>query len=487
MGSTSSAVGRLAEVVGGRVIGDSSVVVRDVTHDSRQAGPGTLFVAVPGARQDGHDHAPAAVGAGSPAVMVERPLDVPATQIVVDSTRAAMAPAAAEVHGHPSRRLDVVGVTGTNGKTTVTHMVEAIVAASGRLAGLIGTVHTRVGAIDIPNTRTTPESTDFQRLLARMVDLGANVVSTEVSSHAMEMHRVDCTRFAVAAFTNLSQDHLDFHGDMDRYFAAKARLFRPPLAEKAVVWIDDPAGRGLAASVEIPLLTVGNSGEITARDPQVGITGSRFTLVTPDGERWVELALGGGFNIDNALIAAGCAHSLGIALDDIVRGLGRFEGVPGRFETVSGDDPIRVVVDYAHTPAGIAAAVAAVRAIEPEQRIIVVFGAGGDRDRAKRPEMGAAALGADVVIVTSDNPRSEDPEAIIDEVLSGMRSSAGAHRQADRRRAIAHAVEMAQDGDLILILGRGHERGQEVAGRLLPFDDRLVAREALAARRRTRE
>lgn len=491
MVSSSSPLSRLAEVAGGRLVGDPAVTVRDATHDSRQAGPGTLFVAVPGSRQDGHDFVARAVDAGSPAVMVERPMEVSVPQIVVDSCRVAMAPVAAEVHGHPSGRAQVVGVTGTNGKTTVTHMVEAISTAAGKRAGLIGTVHTRVGRRNIPNIRTTPEATDFQRLLATMVDAGAEVVSAEVSSHALAMYRVDCTRFAVAAFTNLSQDHLDFHGDMETYFAAKSRLFRSDMSERAVIFVDDPAGRRLLDMVEIPVVTVGEEGDVSARRREVGVAGSRFTLVSPEGERPVELRLGGDFNIDNAVVAAACNLSLGASLEEVAEGLYSFEGVPGRFELVSGSDPVQVIVDYAHTPAGIGSAIATVRATAPEswvgrggnRRVIVVFGAGGDRDRAKRPHMGAAATAADVVVVTSDNPRNEDPERIIDEVLTGVEDPGRVHREVDRRRAIAAAVELAAEGDVVLVLGRGHERGQEVAGRMVPFDDRLVAREALAARR----
>lgn len=487
MASTSRSLSALARLVEGRVIGDATVAVRDVTHDSRQAGPGTLFVAIPGSIHDGHDFVPAAVTAGSPAVMVEREVDVATAQLVVDRTREAMAPVAAEVYDHPSRRLSLVGVTGTNGKTTVTHMVEAIAAAAGRCAGLIGTVHTRVGQTNIPNTRTTPESSDFQRLLASMVDLGADIVAAEVSSHALDMHRVDATRFAVAAFTNLSQDHLDFHGDMERYFAAKARLFEPDRSEKAVVWVDDPAGRRLIEMLEIPAVTVGAGGEVFASGVTGDIAGSRFRLHAPEGETDVLLPLGGGFNVDNALIAAGCAFALGVPIDAVVAGLEAFSGVPGRFEVVSGDDPVRVVVDYAHTPAGIASAIATVHDLQERRvetgRVIVVFGAGGDRDRAKRGDMGAAAATADVVVVTSDNPRSEDPEAIIDEVLGGVDDPGRFIRQSDRRRAIRAAIDLARPGDVVLVLGRGHERGQEVGGRSFPFDDRQVSREALAAKR----
>ncbi len=492
MVSTSSPLDRLAQVCGGRVLGDGSVRVRDATHDSRQTGPGTLFIAVPGSRRDGHEFVPDVVKAGSPAVMVEREVATTVPQLIVESTRRAMAPVAAEIHGHPSQKLRLVGVTGTNGKTTVTHMLESIVTAAGISVGLIGTVHTRVGSTHIPNTRTTPESTDFQRLLATMVDLGAGVVTAEVSSHALGLHRVDCSRFAVVAFTNLSQDHLDFHGDMETYFAAKAALFEPRFSDRAVIWIDDPAGRRLAASVDIPLITVGSAADVSARGRRAGVDASTFMLVTPEGQRRVELRLGGDFNIDNALVAAACAFSLGIDEDAIAAGLGSFEGVPGRFEVVSGTDPVAVMVDYAHTPASISTAITSVRDTAPgtwasdggERRLIVLFGAGGDRDTAKRPQMGAAAMAADVVVVTSDNPRSEDPTAIIDQIMTGIDEPERVRRIVDRRDAIRYAVDIAEDGDVVLILGRGHERGQEVEGRLLPFDDRLVARDALAERRR---
>lgn len=487
MASRSSTMGHLAGVAGGRLVGDPDVAVRDVTHDSRQVGPGTLFVAIPGSAQDGHDFIESAVAGGSPALMVERPVTVDVPYILVRSSRRAMAPVAAEVHGHPSRHMALVGVTGTNGKTTVTHMVESVVAAAGVEVGLVGTVHTRVGDIDIPNTRTTPESSDFQRVLARMRQLGAEVVAAEVSSHALEMHRVDSTRFAVAAFTNLSQDHLDFHGDMEAYFASKARLFRPELSDRAVVWVDDPAGRRLEGMLEIPVTTVGETGDVRAVERQVGIDRSRFVLVTPRGKAAVELGVGGHFNVDNALMAAGCASALGLDVSAVAEGISRFPGVPGRFEEVSGDGPVSVIVDYAHTPAGIAEAIRSVRETDPDgwegrggtRRVIVVFGAGGDRDRAKRPLMGKAAESADLVFITSDNPRREDPERIIDEVMAGMTESARASRICDRRSAIEQAVGAARDGDVVLVLGRGHERGQEIAGRSIPFDDRLVAREAL--------
>lgn len=481
-------VAMLASLVGARVIGDDSVVLRDVTHDSRQAGPGTLFVAVPGTVHDGYDFIAEAVAAGSPAVVTERSSDTTVPQIVVTEARTVMAAVSAEVHGHPSRRLDLVGVTGTNGKTTVTHMIESIVSASGRVAGLIGTVHTRVGSDNVHNTRTTPEAPDFQRLLAIMAGAGADVVAAEVSSHALALRRVDSTWFSVAAFTNLSQDHLDFHGGMNRYVAAKARLFESERAGRAVIFVDDGAGAELAASIEIPVTTVGAGGDVAALDVESGVEESRFTLVFPSGERQVRLGIGARFNVDNALVAAACALEVGLTLDDIVAGLSSFAGVPGRFEVVSDDDPITVVVDYAHTPAGIEQAIATARSarargVGRSGRVVVVIGAGGDRDRGKRPRMGQAAASADLVVVTSDNPRSEDPDTIIDQVVAGIPHQAVFERQADRRLAIEWAIGEAVDGDIVLVLGRGHERGQEAGGRSIPFDDRLVSRTALAARR----
>ncbi len=482
MESRTDRVADLAALVGGEVVGGGDVVVRDVTHDSRQAGPGTLFVAVPGSLYDGHRFVGDAIAAGSPAVMVERRLELSAAQIVVSDTRKAMAPVAAAVHGRPTERLELIGVTGTNGKTTVTHMIEAMVTAAGRTSGLVGTVHTRVGANSIPNTRTTPEATDFQRLLARMADAGAEVVAAEVSSHALALGRVNAARFAVAAFTNLSQDHLDFHGDMDAYFAAKVELFDARRTRQAVVNIDDPAGRRLVEMLAIPLTTVGEGGDISLGDVESGVKMSRFVIATPEGQADVILPLGGRFNVDNAAMAVGCARAVQVGLEDAVGALNTFAGVPGRFELVSGDDPVRVVVDYAHTPAGISQAIATARS-SGAKRVIVVFGAGGDRDREKRPRMGAAASSADVAIVTSDNPRSEDPQAIIAGVLAGVADPQQVRADPDRRSAIRWAIEQAREGDVVLVLGRGHERGQEVAGRSLPFDDRLVARDVLASLR----
>lgn len=481
MAPMSKPLGSLAALVGGTLHGDPATPIRDVTHDSRQAGVAALFVAVPGRRVDGHDFVGDAVATGAAAVVVEHPVDTRLPQLQVGDSRAAMGPLAAAVHDHPSQRVAVVGVTGTNGKTTVTHMVEAIARAAGRSVGLIGTVHTRIGRVSIPNARTTPEASDFQRLLSIMVERGASLVVCEVSSHALALRRVDATSFAVGAFTNLTHDHLDFHGGMEAYYQAKRRLFHPDVLAQAVIMVDDPWGARLAAETRVPVLAVGREGDIRAEGREAGLAAAAFDLVTPEGRRRITMALGGRFNVANAVVAAGCALAAGMTFDDVARGLEGFGGLPGRFELVSGDDPVRVLVDYAHTPEGIEEAIGSAREAGAE-RVLVVFGAGGDRDRAKRPEMGAAAGMADMAFVTSDNPRNEDPAAIIDEVRAGMGGEAVF--EPDRRRAIGLAVAAARPGDAVLVLGKGHERGQEVAGRSLPFDDRLVARQLLDDRRR---
>lgn len=482
MPSRGEALGRLAEIVGGSVVGDSAAIVRDVTHDSRQVIAGGLFVAVRGGRVDGHDFAELAVRAGATALMVDHALPLSVPQLVVPDTRMAMAAAAAAVHGHPSRLLRLVGVTGTNGKTTSTFMVESIARAAGDVTGLIGTVVTRMGDTVVPNVRTTPEASDFQRMLGLMVEAGVSVVSAEVSSHALALGRVDSTWFEVAAFTNLSPDHLDFHADMEDYFAVKASLFREGRAGTAVINIDDAHGRRLLASISVPALTVGRDADLSAEVVGASPSSLSLDLRFPDGTDAVcALPLGGRFNAENALVAAGCGLALGYSPQQVVSGLETAPQIPGRFEIISGDRPYTVIVDYAHTPAGIAAVIDAIHS-DVQGRLVVVVGAGGDRDRSKRPQMGSAAAEADVVIVTSDNPRSESPDAIIEEVMSGIDSTRHPIVEPDRGRAIEAAVAMARPGDVIMILGKGHERGQEIGGRVLAFDDRAVGRAALERR-----
>ena len=441
-----------------------------------------LFVAVRGATVDGHDYVAQAVEFGSPAVCVEHPMDLDVDQIVVEDSRKALGLLAAEAHGHPSRSVDVVGVTGTNGKTTVTHYLASLASSAGRVAGLIGTIEARVGDRRVEAAHTTPEASDFQRLLAGMRDDGADLVAAEVSSHALELGRIEATEFRVAAFTNISQDHLDFHGNMERYRSAKRKLFTDYPVATAVVNVDDPLGNEIASGFGGDLISVGEKGDVRFTSIEPDRSGAAFDLATPWGSSRVKAPVVGVFNVSNAVVAATCAMVEGISFDDVIRGLGELAEVPGRFELVSGDDPIRVVVDYAHTPEGVSAAIAAARSTAAG-RVIALIGAGGDRDRDKRSLMGAAVAEADLAVVTSDNPRSEEPSEIVSAVLSGVPLRAPVVSEVDRWNAIELAINSAEDGDVVLVLGRGHEPYQEVAGERVPFDDRVVAREALSVRR----
>jgi len=448
---------------GGDLSGAADVAA--VTHDSRAVAPGALFCCVRGAHADGHDHAPAAAAAGAVALLCERPLGLDLPELRVPSVRAAMGPVAAAFHGEPSARLAVVGITGTNGKTTTAHLLAAILDAAGRPCGVIGT---------LTGARTTPEAPELQAQLAAFLAEGRQAVSMEVSSHALDQHRVDGTAFALAVFTNLSQDHLDHHGTMEAYFQAKARLFDAGLSARAVVNLDDPHGRLLRDAAQIP--TTGFSlADATA--VEAGPRGSRF--------RWrgteLRTTLAGRFNLANVLAAVTAAAELGVGTDAIAQGLAEAAPVPGRFELVDAGQPFAVVVDYAHTADGLAALLASARELTgPGGRVLVVFGCGGDRDRAKRPAMGAAAAeGADVVVVTSDNPRSEDPHAIIASVLSGIPEDVQPVIEPDRRAAITAAVSRASAGDVVVIAGKGHETTQIAGATCTPFDDRVVAREVL--------
>jgi UDP-N-acetylmuramoyl-L-alanyl-D-glutamate--2,6-diaminopimelate ligase len=469
-------MGELANLVDGRLRGTPATVVLDASADSRQVGPGWLFIAVPGARFDGHEFVSAAARNGASGLCVSHPVESLLPSIEVPSTRAVMAQLAASIHDHPSRKTAVVGVTGTNGKTTVTFLLESIVRRSGRSCGLLGTVVTRLGDVYLENPHTTPEATDLQRLFRRMVEGGAEIVACEVSSHALALGRANETHFAVGAFTNLSQDHLDFHGGMDDYFRAKALLLQ--MSEQKVIWIEDPYGVRLAEEHSDALL-VGWQQEISAREVTADRSGTSFQLVVPNGTAPARLKLPGRFNLANALIAAGCAHLLGFDATEIATGLGALDTVPGRFEIIAGE-PVMVVVDYAHTPEGIETMIEAARTLAGG-RVIVVFGAGGDRDRSKRPHMGKAASAADLVIVTTDNPRSEDPSAITGEVMEGVDHPA-AMSILDRREAMATALDSARPGDIVLILGKGHETTQEVDGVFHPFSDQKVIRSLLAGR-----
>lgn len=447
-----------------------TVEVTDVEHDSRRVGRGVLFCCVPGTVSDGHEFAASAAAAGAVALLCERKLDVAVPQLLVSSVRGAIGALAAEVHGHPSAAMDVVGVTGTNGKTTTVHLLKSIFEAAGRPAGVIGT---------LTGARTTPEAPDLQRELARFRDAGVRVVAMEVSSHALAQRRVDGTRFDVGVFTNLSRDHLDFHHDMSAYFQAKARLFEPDLTARGVVNVGDPHGRLLLDAAHIP--TVGYSLD-DAEGLVVSGEASRFTWRGME----VVLPLVGDFNVANAVGAATAAVETGVDPESAARGLAGVGSVPGRFEAIDAGQPFLAIVDYAHTPDGLAQALGSARQLAGGKRVLLVFGAGGDRDRSKRPEMGAAAVaGADFVVLTSDNPRSEDPLAIIEAVRSGMASRSDTLElsvEPDRRTAIELAVAHAQPGDVVLIAGKGHETTQTIGERVLPFDDREVTRDALRSR-----
>jgi UDP-N-acetylmuramoyl-L-alanyl-D-glutamate--2,6-diaminopimelate ligase len=477
--------------------GDRDVEVRAVGHDSRQVDEGTLFCCIPGQTVDGHGYAVAAERAGASAFLVERFIDVEGPQVRVASVRASVGPIAARLLGDPSRAMTVLGVTGTNGKTTTCYMLESIAVAAGRSFGVIGTVETRYAQHTEGLRHTTPEATELQALLARMRDAGVETVAMEVSSHALDQHRVDGTRFAVVCFTNLSQDHLDYHGTFDAYAAAKRRLFTPVFTDRAAVNVATPIGRAIAddavaAGLRVMTFAIGRSEgagsrsvDLHADEVELGARGTRFLLhdLGSGREQRVALSLPGRFNVENALAAAATALLAGDDLDTVVAGLSAPLVVPGRMERVDNDRGLEVLVDYAHTPEALAQALEAARAIaEPAGRVIVVFGCGGDRDREKRPKMGAAARAADLAVLTSDNPRSEDAAAIAADVVAGV---ADPHRivQLDRRAAIRDALAVARPGDVVLIAGKGHEQGQTSAGVTVPFDDRAVAREELEALR----
>ena len=449
---------RLVAALGAdEVVGAAPVEVRDLAYDTRGVSPGSLFFCVRGARADGHDFAPEAIANGAVALVVERPLAVDVPQVVVADSRAAMAVVADEFFGRPTETLQIAGVTGTSGKTTTCFLLFAILAAAGRRPGLLGTIEARVGGERRGVLRTTPEAIDLQRTFREMLDAGDRSCAMEASSHASELRRLDRVRFAVLVFTNLSQDHLDFHGDMESYFQAKRRLFAEGVP--AVVNTGNEYGRRLA--VELPDAIVFNADEAGA------LAG-------------IDLKLRGRFNVENALGALAAARALGIDDDAIARGLESVRGVPGRFESVEEGQPFAVIVDYAHKPHALESVLRASRDLA-RGRLIVVVGAGGDRDRGKRPLMGKIASElADVAIVTSDNPRSEDPRAIIDAIVAGATN--GVEVEPDRATAIARAIELAREGDVVLIAGKGAEQGQQFATETVPFDDRDVARNVLRAR-----
>jgi len=506
---------RLEELIAGvstRVRGDASAVeISGLAYDSREVKPGELFFCVSGFRSDGHDFAAQAVARGAAALVAERALDLGVPELLVGSVRGAMGPLAARFFGHPTAELRVVGVTGTNGKTTTAYLVRALLEATGQQCGLLGTVKSILGGEERPVVRTTPEGVDLQRDFRAMLDGGDRACAMEVSSHALALGRTDAIHFAAAVFTNISRDHLDFHATMEDYFQAKRRLFaaQPPQRDPSagsrrtaappgvsIVNTGDPYGQRLAAEFEHSLtFAVDGPADYSATGVRCDFDGCAFTLHTPVGRREVTLPMPGRFNVANALAALAAVHALGGDVDVLVRALEQGVRVPGRFEPVEEGQDFAVLVDYAHTPDSLENVLQAARELASEGplapgRLVCVFGAGGDRDRGKRPLMGeVAARLADEVVVTSDNPRSEDPEQIIAEIMAGVRgASAHVRSMPDRACAIEHAIAGARSGDAVVIAGKGHEQGQEFAGgRKLPFDDVAVAREGLRAAAGARE
>ena len=445
--------------------GDVDVDVAALTHDSRRAVPGSLFCCVPGRRSDGHRHAPEAVARGAVALLVERHVELDVPQVLVGDARVQMGRAASAFWGHPSRRLRVVGVTGTNGKTTTTWLLRAVLETAGLPTGVIGT---------LGGARTTPEAPDLQAELSRLADDGAAAVAMEVSSHALALSRVEGTRFDVAVFTNLGHDHLDFHESMEQYFSVKARLFEPELTSAAVVNLDDPHGRLLLEACRVPTRGYSLSD---VRHVEVGLVASACTW----RRRRMRIPFGGVANLSNALAAATAAVELGVGEDAVIEGLGSAPPIPGRYQVIDAGQPFTVVVDYAHTPDALRQLLTAARAAT-EGRLTVVFGCGGDRDVEKRPLMGrVAATLAHTVVVTSDNPRHDDPSAIASQVVAGADGPATVEVELDRRAAIRFALASAQPGDAVLVAGKGHETTQTIGSRTVPFDDRDVVRDELAS------
>jgi UDP-N-acetylmuramoyl-L-alanyl-D-glutamate--2,6-diaminopimelate ligase len=461
--------GHAGELINAAALAGDSPIVTGCTHDSRRVTTGVLFACVTGAQMDGHRFAQTAVENGAVALLVDHRVETTpqVPQLIVDDVRVALGHVAAAVYGYPADHLIMVGITGTNGKTSTAHMLADILIAAGHPTEVIGT---------LTQTRTTPESTDLHERLDQFRSAGVTHVVMEVTSHALVLHRVAGVHFAVAIFTNLSQDHLDFHETMEAYFRAKALLFTPEFADHAVVNIDDPKGQLLLDAASIPT----SSFSMTqAENLETGITSNFSLRGTP-----VELNVGGRFSVSNALAAAEAAHVMGVGDDAIANGLAN-ANVPGRFESVFAGQPFSVIVDYAHTPDGLERVLESARSILGSPgRLITVFGCGGDRDRTKRPLMGAtAAVRSDVAIVTSDNPRSEDPSSIIADIVAGIASDRLpiVMTIADRRSAITEAISQARSGDVVVIAGKGHEQGQDIGGVISPFDDRVVAREVIAA------
>lgn len=469
--------------------------IGQIAYDSRKVEGGSLFVAIPGTRDDGHRHVEEAIGRGVVAVVCEkapsRSLHFPASHVTfiqVPDARRALAQLAARFYGHPAERLTLIGITGTNGKTTTAHLVESILKTVGHSVGYIGTLGYRCGDHLEPTGLTTPEAPDLQRILREMAERGASHVVLEVSSHSLTLHRAEGCRFPVGVFTNLTGDHLDFHGTMEEYFSSKQRLFRELGVEVAVINGDDPWGRSILDGSRARPLTYGLESQADIRAREIRLTQSRlsFTARTPAGEVALESNLIGRHNLYNILAAIGVSHTLGLSGERVQQGVRALKGVPGRFERVEAGQDFAVVVDYAHTDDALRRLLLAARELTPG-RLILLFGCGGDRDRSKRPRMGeVAAHGSDYAIITSDNPRSEEPAAILREIECGLReaTSTPGHYEVvpDRRQAIQRAISLARSGDTVILAGKGHETYQILKDRVIHFDDREVARQAIEER-----
>jgi len=470
---------RLRELFDDPGSGQEDVEISSMALDDRLVEPGTLFCCVPGFERDGHDFAPAAVKRGAAALLTERTLGLGVPEVVVDDVRAAIAPAAARLNGNPTNALQMVGITGTNGKTTTAFLTRALLEASGSQTGLLGTVEQIIGGRREATARTTPEAIELQRCFAQMVAAADEACVIEVSSHAIALHRSDAIDWNVTAFTNLSREHLDFHGEIEAYFAVKARLLKEA-GVRAVVNIDDQYGRRLAAELS-DVTTIGitsDDADLQAESITIDASGSSFTAAGVD----FRVPLPGNFNVLNALCAIAIARALGVENSVIAVALAGAEVAPGRFEPVDEGQPFAAIVDYAHTPDSLENALRTARELT-ENRLIVVFGAGGDRDSGKREQMGRVASElADLMIVTSDNPRSEEPQVIIDAILAGVAGAGAAEVEiyVDRAEAIAAGVAAAAVGDVVLVAGKGHEQGQQIAhGVVLDFDDRKVLAQAI--------
>ena len=469
-----------------QIVGDAGVEISGLTYDSRKVKSGDLFFCIKGFKVDGHSFACKACEMGAAAIVVEEiQPDLSVAQIVVDNTRYAMAHLSSAFFGNPTQKLKLIGITGTNGKTTTSFMVESILRSAGYKTGLIGTIEYRIIDEKIPVDRTTPESLDLQRLFAKMVDAGVEAVAMEVSSHAIDLFRTEACNFDVLVFTNLSQDHLDYHESLDEYFKVKSRVFSDTPYAIQVINADDEYGCLLIGKGKEQLrYSIKDKVELYANNILLKPDGSDVTLHIHDRSMRVSLKLPGLYNVYNALAAAGSTSALGIGDGQIKIGLESLDLVPGRFERVDCGQDFTVIVDYAHTPDSLEKVLTAARQLA-KGRLLAVFGCGGDRDKSKRPLMGkVAAELSDHVIITSDNPRSEGPIKIIDEIISGIKKvgNVSYEIEEDRKVAIKKAIRMAKEGDFIVIAGKGHESGQEIAGKKIPFDDVKVAKELLGER-----